>query len=77
MCRTNRSAASSGVIMNGMDTARAENEQAEYYLTDTVEMAFREGLRVEGLVVDDFHEVSGINTRDQLDEAERMLERRG
>jgi UDP-N-acetylglucosamine diphosphorylase/glucosamine-1-phosphate N-acetyltransferase len=64
-------------LEDALPRLRAENQQGEYYLTDTVDMAFREGRRVEGLVVDDFHEVSGINTRDQLDAAERILESRG
>ena len=55
---------------------RNENRQGEYYLTDTVGMAFVEGLRVEGIVVGDHHEVAGINTPDQLADAERVLEER-
>ena len=31
---------------------------------------------VEGVVVEDWHEVMGINTRDQLDEARDILRRR-
>jgi len=52
------------------------NRQGEYYLTDTVGMAFAEGLPVEGIVVADHHEVAGINTPDQLAEAERVVEAR-
>ena len=47
-----------------------ENRQGEMYLTDTVGMAFDEGALVEGIVVDDEHEVSGINTPEQLADAE-------
>ncbi len=53
------------------------NRQGEYYLTDTVGMAFREGLPVEGMVVPDHREVAGINTVDQLEEARRIMEERG
>jgi UDP-N-acetylglucosamine diphosphorylase/glucosamine-1-phosphate N-acetyltransferase len=55
---------------------RAENRQKELYLTDTVHMAFTAGDRVEGFVVADPHEISGINTPEQLAEAERLLEER-
>jgi UDP-N-acetylglucosamine diphosphorylase/glucosamine-1-phosphate N-acetyltransferase len=51
----------------------AENRQGEFYLTDTVGMAFAEGLPVEGMVVGDHREVSGINTADQLREAETVM----
>jgi bifunctional UDP-N-acetylglucosamine pyrophosphorylase/glucosamine-1-phosphate N-acetyltransferase len=47
-----------------------ENQQGEMYLTDTVGMAFAEGLLVEGIVVDDERELSGINTPEQLQDAE-------
>jgi UDP-N-acetylglucosamine diphosphorylase/glucosamine-1-phosphate N-acetyltransferase len=53
-----------------------QNRQGEYYLTDTVGMAFAEGLPVEGIVVADHHEVAGINTPAQLADAERVLEDR-
>ena len=52
------------------------NDQAEYYLTDTVALAVADGLRVDGVVVEDFEEVSGINTVAQLQESERALRSR-
>lgn len=51
---------------------RSDNRQGEFYLTDTVAMAFEEGARVEGIVVDDYREIAGINTREQLREAETV-----
>jgi UDP-N-acetylglucosamine diphosphorylase/glucosamine-1-phosphate N-acetyltransferase len=45
-----------------------ENAQREYYLTDTVHLAFREKLRIEAIKVDDPREVSGVNTPEQLEE---------
>ncbi len=53
-----------------------ENRQREYYLTDTVGMAFAEGLPVEGIVVEDPREVSGINTREQLEAAQEVMRER-
>jgi len=49
------------------------NRQGEYYLTDTVALAFAEGRRVEGIVVEDPAEVSGINTPEQLEFARRVM----
>jgi bifunctional UDP-N-acetylglucosamine pyrophosphorylase/glucosamine-1-phosphate N-acetyltransferase len=49
------------------------NRQGEYYLTDTVALAFAEGRAVEGIVVEDPVEVSGINTPDQLESARLVM----
>jgi len=64
-------------LAGALPRLRTENEQAELYLTDTVRMAVDDGLRVEGMIVEDIHELAGINTREQLAEAERLLEERG
>jgi bifunctional UDP-N-acetylglucosamine pyrophosphorylase / glucosamine-1-phosphate N-acetyltransferase len=48
----------------------------EYYLTDTVELAVRDGLRVESLRLNDQDEAIGINTRLHLAEAETLLRKR-
>ena len=48
----------------------------EYYLTDLVEMAVAEGLRVEAVITPDATETLGINTRVHLAEAERVLRQR-
>ena len=48
-----------------------KNAKGEYYLTDVVEIARREGLRATAIVCDE-REVMGINSRDQLAEAERV-----
>jgi bifunctional UDP-N-acetylglucosamine pyrophosphorylase/glucosamine-1-phosphate N-acetyltransferase len=48
----------------------------EYYLTDLIEMAVGEGLRVEAVSVEDPLETLGINTRVHLAEAESALRRR-
>jgi bifunctional UDP-N-acetylglucosamine pyrophosphorylase/glucosamine-1-phosphate N-acetyltransferase len=43
-----------------------KNAQGEYYLTDIVSLAVREGLGVEAMQVDDPTEVMGVNDRQQL-----------
>ncbi|HEX7880707.1 MAG TPA: sugar phosphate nucleotidyltransferase [Candidatus Eisenbacteria bacterium] len=48
----------------------SHNAQGEYYLTDTLRMAFEQGLRVEAMRVADPAEVSGVNTVEQLAELE-------
>ena len=48
----------------------------EYYLTDIVAVAVKEGQTVQALMVDDEEETLGINNRIHLAEAERIMRRR-
>lgn len=50
--------------------------KGEYYLTDTVELAVRDGLPVQAIKMDDFAETIGVNTRVHLAEAESAMRRR-
>ncbi len=50
--------------------------KGEFYLTDTVALAVADGLPVRALVIDDFGETIGINTRVHLAEAETAMRRR-
>lgn len=43
-----------------------ENAQGEYYLTDILGLMVEDGLKVEGLVVEDETECMGVNSRSQL-----------
>ncbi len=52
------------------------NEQGEIYLTDIVERAVGEGLRVEALLLLEPEEALGVDTRALLAEAEAALQRR-
>lgn len=54
----------------------ASNAQSEYYLTDLVALFVAEGLRVEAVVADDVDESHGVNSRVQLAEVGRLLQRR-
>jgi bifunctional UDP-N-acetylglucosamine pyrophosphorylase/glucosamine-1-phosphate N-acetyltransferase len=49
------------------------SRKGEYYLTDMVEMAAREGEAIKALILDDVREVIGINDRTQLAWAENVL----
>ena len=49
-----------------------KNSQAEYYLTDIVALAVSQGQKVRSLMVDP-KEVLGVNSRDDLAVAERIL----
>jgi bifunctional UDP-N-acetylglucosamine pyrophosphorylase / glucosamine-1-phosphate N-acetyltransferase len=51
-------------------------KKGEYYLTDTIELAARDGLSVQATVMDDLEETIGINTRMHLSECETAMRRR-
>ena len=63
-------------LLDALDKLNCDNEQNEYYLTDTVKLAFDAGLGVEGVLVSGFTELAGINTREQLEEAALVLQSR-
>lgn len=54
----------------------ADNAQGEFYLTDVVALAARDGERVETVVVADPLDVAGINTRDELRRIDQIARRR-
>ncbi|MGA2781470.1 MAG: sugar phosphate nucleotidyltransferase [Smithella sp.] len=54
-----------------------DNQQKEYYLTDIVEIACREGQKVKAFIVSDYIEVMGINTLEELARAEKYLQNNG
>jgi bifunctional UDP-N-acetylglucosamine pyrophosphorylase/glucosamine-1-phosphate N-acetyltransferase len=51
-------------------------KKGEYYLTDIVELASKDGLPVQATVMDDLEETIGINTRVHLAEVETAMRRR-
>jgi bifunctional UDP-N-acetylglucosamine pyrophosphorylase/glucosamine-1-phosphate N-acetyltransferase len=53
-----------------------DNAQGEFYLTDIVEAAVKEGVEVRSAQPADFDEVKGVNDRLQLAELERHFQRR-
>lgn len=50
------------------------NAQKEYYLTDVISMSVKEGIPVETIHPDSEHEVSGVNSREQLAELEGVYQ---
>jgi len=60
-------------LFKAIKGVKRENAQSEYYLTDIIEIANKQGKRVSALSVGDPIEVMGINTRRELSDAERYL----
>ena len=54
----------------------SDNAQGEYYLTDVIGMAVKDGVKVNGVKAADQVEIMGINDKKQLAETERALQRR-
>lgn len=52
------------------------NAQGEYYLTDTLEILLEAGKKVGGYAIADNDEIRGINDRIQLNEAEKIMQKR-
>ena len=52
---------------------KAENAQQEYYLTDTLEILRKKGLPIFACKVEDFHEILGVNTKEELVGIEKAL----
>ena len=59
-----------------LGSLRNDNAQSEYYLTDVIVAALKDGLRINGVVASDMTEVLGINDKVQLAEVEAAHRRR-
>ena len=53
-----------------------DNAQGEYYLTDTISLIKKTGLKVNAMPVGDVNEILGVNTPEQLAEAEKIMQAR-
>jgi len=60
-----------GALAGVLRSLTADNAQGEYYLTDTVSLLRARGARAAVWCAEDARELLGINTLDQLAEAER------
>ena len=64
------------LLLRALDRLTPENRQAEYYLTDTIEILRREGRRIADAPAVMPEESMGINTPEQLSAAESWLQER-
>ena len=55
-----------------LKSLRASNAQGEYYLTDVIAMAVKDGVPIRTTQADDEFETIGVNSRDQLAQLERV-----
>ncbi len=57
-----------------LKSLRASNAQGEYYLTDVIAMAVKDGVPIRTTQADDEFETIGVNSRDQLAQLERVYQ---
>jgi len=65
-----------GQLKDWLNNLGNDNAQDEYYLTDVIAIAVRDGVMVHGIKAETWVEVMGINDKKQLAEAERVLQAR-
>jgi len=53
-----------------------DNAQGEYYLPDTIEIIKKMGLPVDAAAMEDADQIKGVNTLEQLAEAEEIMRSR-
>jgi UDP-N-acetylglucosamine diphosphorylase/glucosamine-1-phosphate N-acetyltransferase len=63
-------------LFKAIKNVKNENSQGEYYLPDVIPMFIEDGLSVRAVKSESFDETRGINTIDQLKEAETILKKR-
>ncbi|HEU0223953.1 MAG TPA: bifunctional UDP-N-acetylglucosamine diphosphorylase/glucosamine-1-phosphate N-acetyltransferase GlmU [Steroidobacteraceae bacterium] len=68
-------AATAGRLRGWLSALRPDNAQAEYYLTDCIGAAVRDGIAVEAVVAESAGEVLGVNDKVQLAEVEALHRR--
>ena len=62
-----------GLFFKALAHVGPDNVQKEYYLTDTIEYLVRNGYPVQAIQTKDANEILGINSPDDLNQAERLL----
>ncbi len=63
-------------LFSALKKVNNNNNQGEYYLTDTIEVMIKEGLKVGAIKVSDNTEILGVNSRIQLAEAQNIMNNR-
>lgn len=65
-----------GLLFKALSATDNRNAQKEYYLTDTIEYLVRNHIEVQSVRTEDAAEIFGINSREDLEKAERLLQDR-
>jgi len=60
-------------LFSALDKINCNNNQREYYLTDTLEILLNEKKQISTVLLDDIKEASGVNSQRQLAELEDLF----
>jgi bifunctional UDP-N-acetylglucosamine pyrophosphorylase/glucosamine-1-phosphate N-acetyltransferase len=63
-------------LFEALGEVHDDNNQHELYLTDVIEILNKKGQKISALSTDDWREIVGINSVEQLAEAERIIKER-
>ena len=63
-------------VSNAFNSLKNNNAQGEYYLTDIVKWAVENNLNVQSYILDDNEEIFGINSKLQLAQATKIINRK-
>lgn len=64
------------VLNKALKTITPHNAQGEYYLPDAVLYILENKLKADALIIDDYEEILGVNSRVQLAEATKIMQKR-
>lgn len=59
-------------LFSHLDEIKADKDNGEFYLTDIIGILLNKGLRVEALKIDDYQELVGLNTPEDIQWAEQF-----
>lgn len=62
-------------LLKWLKSLKTKNAQGEYYLTDVIGMAVHDGVPIRSTHAKQEHEILGVNSRDQLADLERQLQK--
>lgn len=66
----------SAILNTALSKLSNNNAQGEYYLTDTIEIVKSEKLgEVSTMTIENMDEIKGVNSKEQLEEAEELLKK--
>lgn len=63
-------------LKKALEEITPNNAQGEYYLPDTLEIIRKKGLRVDAFALEDPEDIMGVNDKEQLKAAEKVIKRR-
>ena len=62
-------------LFKSLKNLKNNNAQKEYYLPDVFKDFFNLNMKISAMIIEDFNEVNGINTIEQLNETEKYFKR--